>query len=134
MQNDPLVSILIPTFQRPVELRRALESVVAQTYGNLEIIVSNNDCTDAETSALCREFAAKDRRVVHHEQPVNIGGWENHRFLIQAATGKYTLAMNDDDWIGGNYIEATLQILHKTTNCLRHLSPIPFPSSDPTIP
>ncbi len=99
MQDEPLVSILIPTFRRSKDLRRMLESAAAQTYANVEIVIANNDCEDKETNELCREFAAKDKRIVYHAQPVNIGGWNNNTFLINEAKGEYCLMTNDDDWI-----------------------------------
>ncbi len=116
-QGEPLVSVLVPTFRRPKELRRTLESVIAQTYGNLEIIVSNNDCENEETNALCRELAAKDTRIIYHSQPANIGGWKNNNFLVQAATGEYAIMMNDDDWLSDNFVEVTLQVLQNDPLC-----------------
>ncbi len=117
MHDEPLVSILIATFRRPKALRKALDSAVAQTYRNLEIVVSNNDCEDDETNALCREFAAKDARISYHVQPVNIGSFGNGKFLMDAARGECCLSMNDDDWLSDNYVELGLRTLRSDPNC-----------------
>lgn len=118
MRDEPLVSILIPTFRRPKELRKALESVVVQTYGNLEILVSNNDCENEETNAVCHEFAEKDERISFHVQPANIGGAENLHFLFRSAKGEYTLSLNDDDWVSDNFIKLTLRNLLNDPMCV----------------
>lgn len=118
MQDEPLVSILIPTYRRPKELRRVLDSAVAQTYANLDIVISNNDCENAETNALCREFAEKDRRVSYHVQPSNLGAMGNMKFLRNAAKGEYSLSISDDDWLSDNFVDASLRTLRSDPDCV----------------
>lgn len=59
----PLVSVGIPTYNRPEGLRQTLECITRQTYKNLEIIVSDNCSLESETEAIVREFMAKDSHI-----------------------------------------------------------------------
>jgi glycosyltransferase involved in cell wall biosynthesis len=95
---DPLVSVLIPTFNRSVLLRRALGSVQAQAYRNIEILVSDNHSTD-DTLAVVEEFARRDSRMRYMTTPPNnTSAMVNFRGLVQAATGKYAVILADDDF------------------------------------
>ena len=71
VSKNPLVSVGIPTFNRPDGLRRTLECITNQTYKNLEIIVSDNCSPGPETEAVVREFMAKDRRIQYYRQENN---------------------------------------------------------------
>jgi glycosyltransferase involved in cell wall biosynthesis len=96
-QQEPLVSIGITTYNRPESLRKALESVVNQTYRNLEILISE-DCTPCErTKAILREYAARDPRVRCFHQENNLGPPRNIRFVLEQATGEYFMWADDDD-------------------------------------
>ena len=69
----PLVSVGIPTYNRPEGLRRTLECITGQTYKDLEIIVSDNCSPGPETEAIAREFMAKDSRIQYFHQEENKG-------------------------------------------------------------
>jgi len=97
LKISPLVSVGIATYNRPDGLRKALESVVNQTYTNLEILISE-DCTPCEeTKAILREYAARDSRVKCFHQDKNLGPPRNIRFVLEQATGKYFMWADDDD-------------------------------------
>ena len=93
----PLVSIGIPTFNRPELLRQALESARSQTYPNLEILVSDNESTDAQTSKILAEASAIDFRIKTYHQKKNIGATANFEFLLNIATGDFFTWLADDD-------------------------------------
>ncbi len=96
---EPLVSVGIPTYNRPVGLRRTLECITGQTYRNLEIIVSDNCSPGPETGAVVREFMAKDPRIQYYRQEVNKGPAYNFEFVIGKSTGEYFMwAADDDEW------------------------------------
>ncbi|NES25900.1 MAG: glycosyltransferase family 2 protein, partial [Symploca sp. SIO3E6] len=101
VKDQPLVSIGIPTYNRPQGLRRALESIVKQTYQNLEIIVSDNCSseteTETETEMIVQEFMAKDGRIQYFRQEENIGLFYNKKFLFEASHGEYFTWLCDDD-------------------------------------
>jgi glycosyltransferase involved in cell wall biosynthesis len=104
----PLVSVGIPTFNRPVGLRRTLELISNQTYSNLEILVSDNASTDSETEGVAREFCARDKRIKYFRQLTNIGPIANFRFVLAQASGDcFMWAADDDEW-DARFIETCL--------------------------
>ena len=111
--NDsrPLVSIGIPTFNRPESLRRSLSCICQQIYPKLEIIVSDNASPGEETERVVREYMAWDGRIQYTRQPTNLGPVANFQFVLDAATGEYFMWMSDDDWRAPTYIEALLRVL-----------------------
>ena len=109
--NAPLVSVGITTFHRPDYLRQALDCVFGQTYGNLEIIISE-DCTPCEeTKTLLRYYAQKDSRVRYFSQPVNIGPPANFQFVLNQARGEYFFWADDDDLRDARWVEVLLRKL-----------------------
>lgn len=109
---DPLVSILIPTFNRSQMLRRALGSALMQSYPRLEIIVSDNHSTD-DTPGTIAEFVRRDPRVRHLQSPAgNKSAMLNIRNALAAATGRYAVVLADDDFfLDFRYIEEGVRIL-----------------------
>lgn len=95
----PLVTVGIPTFNRPDGLRRTLECIRAQTYRNLEIIVSDNCSDTPETRAVVLAHQQADARVRYVRQERNIGLEANFKFLLAQATGEFFFwAADDDEW------------------------------------
>lgn len=95
MSNDlPLVCICIPTYNAAASIRETLESILAQTYQNLTIHVSDNASTD-ETLKIVESIS--DRRISLHRHDVNVGGEGNFNRCIQFAEGKYTAIFHADD-------------------------------------
>lgn len=105
------VTIAIPTFNRASSLRRTLESVLAQEYRDLEVLVGDN-ASDDETYLVQRNFE-NDTRVhwIRHEK--NIGPLRNFEHLLQAANGKYFAWLADDDWLSAGYVEACVNALER---------------------
>jgi len=97
--STALVSVGIPTYNRPEGLRRTLECIAAQTYPNLEIIVSDNCSPTAETERVTREFMARDARISFFRQTEPIGVSGNYRFVLERAGGEFFMwAADDDEW------------------------------------
>lgn len=95
MTDTPFkVSIGIPTWNRCGYLRMALESAMAQSYPELEIVVSDNASTDGTADFLA---GLKDSRIRVLRQPENIGGIPNLNQCLQHATGDLFLLLSDDD-------------------------------------
>jgi glycosyltransferase domain-containing protein len=116
MNSDfPLVSIGIPTFNRANTLVKCLESILEQTYKNLEVIVSDNMSNDA-TSKICRDFKRRDARVKTWRQLKNIGGNPNFSFVREQAHGRYFMLMGDDDWIDPCLVASCVQFLEHNTD------------------
>ncbi len=102
-----LVSVGIPTFNRAAKLRRAAESVLAQTHRDLELVICDNASED-ETEALCGELLARDTRVRYRRSPVNRGPTANFNTAIEEMRGEYTMFLSDDDWLDETYVERCL--------------------------
>jgi glycosyltransferase involved in cell wall biosynthesis len=95
MSNElPLVCICVPTYNVAVTVRETLKSVLAQTYPNLVVHVSDNASTD-ETVRVVESIP--DARINVHRQNENIGAEGNFTKCIQLATGKYTAIFHADD-------------------------------------
>jgi len=105
--NGPLVSVLIPTFNRAGMVVQAVESALAQTYRHIEVIVADNASVD-DTATAVRAIAARDPRVryVRHDENRNYLG--NMRFLLEAATGEYVKFLMDDDVMLPDCVDALL--------------------------
>jgi glycosyltransferase involved in cell wall biosynthesis len=86
--DQPLVSVGFPVFNEEANLPRALDSILAQDYEHLEVIVCDNASTDA-TAAIATEYAARDRRVVVHASDVDRGAPFNFNRCFWLASGRY---------------------------------------------
>jgi hypothetical protein len=119
-QNKPLVSIGIPTYNRPQQLRKTLTSITCQTYSNLEIIVSDNCSSDDETQEVVQEFMETDSRIRYFRQDENIGMFYNFKFVFDVSKGDYFTWVADDDARSIDYIENCLNIFDEkgTTSSL----------------
>jgi glycosyltransferase involved in cell wall biosynthesis len=109
--NAGLVSVGIPTYNRPVELRRCLSFITGQTYGNLEIIVSDNASPGEETRRVVEEMMARDSRIRYVRQPSNLGPVANFQTVLDAASGEYFMWASDDDWRDERFIESLLNVM-----------------------
>lgn len=107
----PQVSIGMPVYNGEKFLREALESVCAQTFTDFELIISDNASTDS-TEAICREYAAKDKRIRYVRQPANFGAKANFEYVLDEALGTYFMWLGDDDWLDGNYISSCVNQLN----------------------
>ncbi|MEH2219964.1 MULTISPECIES: glycosyltransferase family 2 protein [unclassified Nostoc] len=92
--QQPLVSVIIPTYNRPDYLKQAIASAIKQTYQNIEIIVSDN-CSPENPQALVASFGDSRIRFWRHEQ--NVGMLANQQHAFKMAQGKYVASLHDDD-------------------------------------
>jgi glycosyltransferase involved in cell wall biosynthesis len=104
----PLVSIVIPTYNRKKYLEKSVNSVYSQTYENLEIIILNNNSSDG-TEEYLNSLSDKRVKVISREK--NIGGIENIRSSTDYASGKYLIVLSDDDLIYPNLVEIAVNDL-----------------------
>jgi glycosyltransferase involved in cell wall biosynthesis len=94
--DRPLVSIGVPVYNGEDTIREALDSILRQTYEKLEIVICDNASTDG-TGAICREYAAKDRRIKYYLNETNIGPLPNHNRALELSTGEFFAVAADDD-------------------------------------
>lgn len=92
--NEPLVSVIIPTYNRPEYLKQAIASAIQQTYQNIEIIVSDN-CSPENPQSIIESFG--DTRLRFWRQQQNIGMLANQMHAFKMAQGKYVASLHDDD-------------------------------------
>ncbi|MES5953885.1 glycosyltransferase family 2 protein [Bacillus fungorum] len=93
----PLVSILIPTYNRPHYFKIALESALAQTYSNIEIIIGD-DSTNDETETLIREqYLLTHKNITYIRNRPTLGQFHNDLMLIEKSNGQYINFLMDDD-------------------------------------
>lgn len=100
----PLVSVGMPVRNEAVFIEAALNSLLAQTDVNLELIISDNASTDA-TEALSRQYAAMDPRIRYHRFESNIGASANFRWVLEQATGDYFMWASGHDLWDSNYLQ-----------------------------
>lgn len=103
----PLVSIIIPIYNAGHFLDRCLNSVVNQTYTNLEIILINDGSTDSSLN-LCNTFAKTDPRIIIIDK-INEGVSIARNTGIQKSSGDFIAFLDADDWITSNYIELLMK-------------------------
>lgn len=112
MKNTGVVSVIIPIYKVEQYLRRCIDSIVNQTYTNLEIILVDDGSPD-NCSQICDEYAAKDKRiiVIHKEN----GGLSDARNAgLEICKGEYVSFVDSDDWIANSFVEQLVNavILH----------------------
>lgn len=125
----PLVSVGVPVYNGSLEIARALDSVLAQTYANLEIVVSDNASTD-DTLLICRDRAATDRRIVVHSATMNHGATWNFNEVARRSTGEYFMWLAHDDLLEPEFVARALARLEADTRAaICHSIGQPFNSS-----
>jgi glycosyltransferase involved in cell wall biosynthesis len=82
----PLVTLGLPVYNGEKYIEQALQSLKAQTWPALEILISDNASTDG-TAAICQRLAEGDARIRYIRQPTNIGAKNNFDFLVEEARG-----------------------------------------------
>lgn len=103
----PVITTIIPTFQRASLLKKSVSSVLSQTYPHFQLIVCDNGSTD-ETEEMMREFANNDSRVIYHRHAQNIGMMQNYKFGFSKVTSPFFTFLSDDDSFSPWFYETAL--------------------------
>jgi glycosyltransferase involved in cell wall biosynthesis len=110
---DSLVSIIIPTYNGGKHIERAIDSVLKQTYKNIEIIVIDDGSTD-ETPEIIGELSKKEPKIVVIINETNIGFVKSLNKGVGEARGKYIARLDDDDsWCDSKKLEKQVRFLEK---------------------
>lgn len=109
----PRVSIGLPVLDGADTLRHALDSFLGQTFGDLEIVISDNASTDA-TPGICAEYAQRDPRVRYHRNPENLGARANYNRVFELARGELFKWAGHDDWVAPGYLERCVEAFAET--------------------
>lgn len=100
---NKLVSVIVPVFNREATIERCLDSIIKQSYRNIEIIVVDDGSKD-RTADICDSYGEKDGRVkVFHNE--NYGVSYSRNYGLKHMTGKYVIFVDSDDYINESYIE-----------------------------
>lgn len=110
MDNQTLVSIVIPTYNREKYVGEAIESALAQTYQNIEVIVVDN-CSNDRTWEIIRRYAEKDNRLSCYQNEENVGPVRNWKRGIEYARGEYVSILFSDDFYHSDFVKETLALL-----------------------
>ena len=101
---NPKVSIIIPIYNVEQYLPKCLDSVINQTYKNLEIICVN-DCSLDDSLEICQQYATKDSRIKIIDRKQNGGLSATRNSGLEVASGEYVYFIDSDDYIDLDYIE-----------------------------
>lgn len=113
---DDLVSVIMPTYKRSLEfVQRAVESLINQTYTNLEIIVIDDSPLNYSEIKRISEFLKCDERIIYIKNKVNLGGSESRNIGINKSSGKYITFLDDDDVYLPQKIEKQINYMKKNS-------------------
>jgi glycosyltransferase involved in cell wall biosynthesis len=104
------VSIGLPVYNGERYLAAALDSLLAQSFTDFELIISDNASTD-HTAAICEEYARRDGRVRYFRETHNTGGARNHNRVIELARGQYFKWAAHDDTYDPRFVERCVERL-----------------------
>jgi glycosyltransferase involved in cell wall biosynthesis len=107
---EPRVSIGLPVYNGEKYLAASIESVLAQTMPDFELVVSDNASTDA-TEEICRSFADADRRIKYSRNERNVGGARNYNLVFSRAVAPIFSWHTHDDVISDTYLDRCLEPL-----------------------
>ena len=109
-----MVSLIIPVYNVKPYLRQAIESVISQSYRNLEILIIDDGSFDG-SSIICDEYAALDSRItVYHKENGGLSSARNYGLDHMSEHSQYVAFLDSDDWMKEDAIESLLNILVKT--------------------
>lgn len=111
MAKQPLVSVIITSYNNGKYLKTAIDSVVNQSYDNIEIIVSDDASTDNSRKVMETYIYPERINITHIQQPHNMGPSGNRNSAVQRAKGKYISFLDGDDAYEPCKIEQQVQVL-----------------------
>jgi glycosyltransferase involved in cell wall biosynthesis len=121
----PRVSIGLPVYNGEKYLRLALDSLLAQDYGDFELIIADNASTDG-TAEICRQCAHTDRRIRFVRNDRNLGAVTNFNNVFRLSSGEYFMWAAHDDLWHPSYIRRCLEGLGQDVNVVLCASTVQF--------
>lgn len=113
IKNPPLVSILIPTYNRPHYFKIALESALAQTYPNIEIIVGDDSTNDEIEILMQTHYLPNYKHITYIRNATTLGQFNNSLMLLKQSHGEYINFLMDDDIFYNSKIEKMMFYFQK---------------------
>lgn len=121
INTSPLVSVLMTAYNREKYISEAIESVLASSYTNLELIIVD-DCSKDHTVKIAQSFALQDSRVKVYINAVNLGDYYNRNKAASYAKGKYLKYLDSDDLIHPWGLQAMVHCMEKSPSAALGLS------------
>ncbi len=118
----PIVTIGVPVYNGEATLPTVLNSLINQTFKDIEIIISDNASTD-DTKKICELAASQDSRISYVRQSQNIGGANNFNFVLNQSRGRYFMWAAADDLRSLDYVEQNVNFLEKNLNYVASTCP-----------
>ncbi len=112
MNQYPLVSVLMTSYNREKFLAEAIESVLASTYSNFELLIVDDGSKDA-TVSIARSYQEKDSRIAVYVNENNLGQFPNRNKAISLAKGEYVLFADSDDTLLPGGIENLVKVMQQ---------------------
>lgn len=109
----PVISVIIPVYQAETTLRRCLDSILSQTFREIEVLLVNDGSTD-KSSDVCSEYAKNDNRVRFFSK-CHSGVSDTRQIGLEHAVGEYLIHCDSDDWMESNMLNL-LYLKAKETN------------------
>lgn len=103
-KSNDLISVIVPVYNVERYLPKCLDSIISQTYKNLEIILINDGSTD-NSGKICDEYLELDNRIIVIHKGNN-GVSSARNYGLDVAKGKYVIFIDSDDWIEKNYVSS----------------------------
>ncbi len=117
----PKISIGLPIYNAEKFIHKRIENLLAQTFTDFELIISDNASTD-DTVKICKEFVKKDFRIKLYTQDHNIGQFRNYNFVLEQSHGEYFIWVAVDDLLLPEFLEKNLHILETKKNVVTSIS------------
>ena len=107
------VDVLVPTYNRSAMLHQCLESIQAQTYRDIRVIIGDN-CSDDDTRMVAQDFCDRDSRFSYVRNATNLGMYGNMNALFTLVAAPYVHFMHDDDWLEPCFYERMIAGLEES--------------------
>jgi glycosyltransferase involved in cell wall biosynthesis len=114
----PFITVAIPTYRRLPMLRRAIESVFAQTFTDWEIVISDDEAPPGETWKFLEALAGSDARIRPIRNSSPHGASFNHNTALKAARGEWIKILHDDDVLKPHCLEVLAKIVQQRRNAV----------------
>jgi glycosyltransferase involved in cell wall biosynthesis len=113
---DKNVSIILPTYNGAKYIKRAIESVISQSFSNWELLIIDDGSSD-NTENIIKEYVKKDSRIIYFKNEVNLGIQKTLNMGLKEATGEYIARIDDDDeWIDKDKLQKQVEFLNNNSD------------------
>lgn len=124
-----VISVIVPIYNAETYLKRCIESLLNQTYSNMEIILIDDGSTD-NSLKICEEYSAKDIRIKVFSKK-NSGPSDTRNYGLKKASGKYISFIDSDDWVEPKFYEYLYNLINEYDNT--DIACVQYTTSDDNI-